>query len=372
MKNSYLSIISLLFVLFFSCSKGDKKDNNAQLLSVDVALPTVDSVMTDAQYPGYLTSLVKVDLVARVNGFLESINFKAGDYVPKGKILFVIEPKIYNEALAQAQAELTSAKSQKMYAQSNYQSTLEAARSNAVSQIDLIQAQNSLNQAIASIANCEAAVATARQNLSYCYVKAPISGQITKSVYDVGNYLNGGVSPQTLATLYDDTSLNVYFSITDKMYLKMVAGQGESNAKINYNNIPITFEEQLKHNYYGKLDYMSPNIELSTGTLNVRAIIKNPYKELKSGMYATVNLPVKEVSKAILVKDASIGTDQLGKYLFIVNDSNKVVYTPIKVGELFQDSLRIVISGIKPNQKYVTKALLKVRDGMPVNPILTK
>lgn len=258
MKNSYLSIISLLFVLFFSCSKGDKKDNNAQLLSVDVALPTVDSVMTDAQYPGYLTSLVKVDLVARVNGFLESINFKAGDYVPKGKILFVIEPKIYNEALAQAQAELTSAKSQKMYAQSNYQSTLEAARSNAVSQIDLIQAQNSLNQAIASIANCEAAVATARQNLSYCYVKAPISGQITKSVYDVGNYLNGGVSPQTLATLYDDTSLNVYFSITDKMYLKMVAGQGESNAKINYNNIPITFEEQLKHNYYGKLDYMSP------------------------------------------------------------------------------------------------------------------
>jgi multidrug efflux pump subunit AcrA (membrane-fusion protein) len=100
--------------------------------------------------------------------------------------------------------------------------------------------------------------------------------------------------------------------------------------------------------------------------------VDNPYKELRPGMYATVNMPAETLNQAILVKDASIGTDQLGKYLYVVNDSNKVVYTPIKVGDLYQDSLRIVNSGIDKNSRYVTTALLKVRDGMKVNPIMSK
>lgn len=371
MKKSYFSF-SLLFLIFLlSCSKGSK-ENNAQLMNVDVAVPVIDSVVMETTYPGYLTSNIKIDLVARVNGFLQAINFNAGDYVKKGQILFVIEPKIYKDALSQAEAQLASAKSQKIYAQTNYKSMLEAAQSNAVSHIDLIQAENSLNQAIASIANCEAAVETAKQNLSYCYVTAPVSGQITKASVDVGNYLNGGVSPQTLATIYDNTSLYVNFTMPDKMYLKMIAGTGKPNSQINYNKVPVTFEENLKQNYYAEMNYLAPNIELSTGTLNVRAVIKNPTGELKSGMYATIHLPLNLLTKAVLVKDASIGSDQLGSYLYLVNDSNKVVYSPVKVGQLYQDSLRVITSGIKPGQRYVTKALLKVRDGMPVKPILTK
>ena len=111
------------------------------------------------------------------------------------------------------------------------------------------------------------------------------------------------------------------------------------------------------------------NIDLSTGTLNVRANLDNPKHVLKSGLYVTITLPYAEQPDAVLVRDASIGTDQLGKYLYIVNDSNVVRYRPIEVGQLVDDTLRQVTAGIGPKDPYVTSALLKVRDGMPIKPI---
>lgn len=120
------------------------------------------------------------------------------------------------------------------------------------------------------------------------------------------------------------------------------------------------------------MSYVAPALETSTGTLDMRCHIKNTYNELRPGMFVKVDLPYKKVSDAILVKDASISTDQLGKYLYVVNDSDKIVYTPIKVGPLYRDSLRVVTSGINPKSRYVTKALLKVRNGMKVTPRLIK
>ena len=106
--------------------------------------------------------------------------------------------------------------------------------------------------------------------------------------------------------------------------------------------------------------------------MELKCRIKNTYNELKPGMFVQVKLPYASTSDAILVKDSSIGSDQLGKYLYVVNDSNKVVYTPIKVGDVYQDSMRIVLSGLTPKSRYVTKALLKVRDGMTVKTRMTK
>ena len=120
------------------------------------------------------------------------------------------------------------------------------------------------------------------------------------------------------------------------------------------------------------MSYLAPDIRLSTGTLEVKAKVGNPYGELKAGMYVTVSLPSGFEPHAILVRDASIGTDQQGKFLYVVNDSDKVVYTPVKVGALVRDSMRIVNSGISPQTRYVTKALLKVKDGMKVKPIMKR
>ena len=117
------------------------------------------------------------------------------------------------------------------------------------------------------------------------------------------------------------------------------------------------------------MDYLSPNVDLNTGTLTIRASLDNPKGILKSGLYVSITLPYGKQKNAVLIPDASIGTDQLGKYVYIVNDSNIVHYRPIETGQLIGDSLRQIIQGVSPQERYVTKALMKVRDGMPVKPV---
>ena len=166
--------------------------------------------------------------------------------------------------------------------------------------------------------------------------------------------------------------MTVTFTIEDSQYMRLISEQKQSKPQTNYDTISLTFNELLPHNYTGKINYLSPMIDLSTGTITLQAKVDNPYGELKSGMYCIVHLPYKTVQQATLIKDSAISTDQLGKFIYVVNDSNKIVYTPIKIGDLINDSLRIVTEGITPNQKYVTQAIQKVRDGMSVAPILTK
>lgn len=372
MKKTLLYSTVIFACMFSACNKSAKESFSGYTPDINVALPVTDSVLLHKTYPGSLSAQTEVNLVARVNGYLQQANYKAGDYVKKGQLLFVIEPKPYQEAVAQAQAQLSSAKSQNEYAQINYESMKEAAKTNAVSQIDFVQAESNWNQSIAAVKSAEAALENAKINLSYCYVYAPFNGHITKKSVDIGNYLNGGSSPQTLATIYDDRTMTVTFTIEDSQYMRMVSGQSKDKGNKLYNNVNLSFNETLPHTYTGTISYLSPMVNLSTGTITLQAKIDNPFGELKSGMYCIVSLPYKELSKATLIKDAAISTDQLGKFIYVVNDSNKVVYTPIQVGDLINDTLRIVTEGVTPKQKYVTQAIQKVRDGMTVNPILTK
>ena len=128
----------------------------------------------------------------------------------------------------------------------------------------------------------------------------------------------------------------------------------------------------MSRSYTTDLYYTAPSVDTSTGTVTMKGKLSNPDNELKSGMYVTVSLPYGENPKAVIVNDASVATDQRGKYMYTLNDSDKVVYTPIQAGDLYQDTLRVVESGIKPGQRYVSKALLTVRPGETVKPRQTR
>jgi len=350
---SYMPIVAVA-VLFslFSCQskKGEKQSGDVRLPEISVAYPAVDSVVLIKSYPGYLTSLQTVDLVARVNGYLQQVAYTPGEIVKKGQLLFVIEPSQYEDAVEQAEAALKTAQAQYDYAENNYTRMKEAAQSDAISTIDLIQAESKLEQSRASVRNAEAALSTARIQLGYCYVKAPFEGRISRNLYDVGNYISGSLQSTKLATIYQDK----------KMYA------------VPSDRVEILFQEPTSRSYYGRLDYLSPNVDLSTGTLSIRAEVDNPAGELKSGLYISIRLPYGSREHAILVRDASIATDQLGKYMYVVNDSNVVEYRPVETGQLVNDTLRVIDEGISPTDRYVTKALLKVRAGMPVRPVLEK
>ena len=373
MKKTYgLSVMGLALATIFSgCHGGDKKTDTERAMTVDVAMPVVDSVVLHKTYPGYLAANQAVQLVARVNGYLMSHPFEGGSFVKKGTVLFTIEDKSYRDAVAKAEAELADAKSTYQYASSQYEAMKEAYESDAVSQMEVLQAKNSMETAAADIKSTEASLRTARTTLGYCTVTAPCDGHVTCGAFDLGTYLAGSGSPVTLGTIYDDAVMVAVFSIEDSRYFDLVKNFKDSAEDVDYEKMPIEFSEELPHKYTGDLSYMAPSIDKSTGTMLLKARIENPYNELKAGMYATVSLPYGFEPNAILIKDASIGTDQLGKYIYTVNDSNKVVYTPIEVGETVNDTLRIVTKGITADTKYVTKALLKVRDGQTVDPRMT-
>ena len=365
-----LMYIFLVLSVLTGCK--EKKDAGAMkgmpTLAISVAKPLVKDITLTKDYPGYLTTEKTVNLVARVNGTLQSVSYAPGGRVKKGQLLFVIEPTLYNDKVAQAEAELKTAQAQLEYARNNYSRMKEAVKSDAVSQIQVLQSESSVTEGVAAVSNAEAALSTARTNLGYCYVRAPFDGTISKSTVDIGSYVGGSLQPVTLATIYKDDQMYAYFNVADNQWLEMSMNNQQPTKDLP-KKIMVQLGKEGTESYPATLDYLSPNVDLNTGTLMVRANFDNPQGVLKSGLYVSITLPYGEADHAILVKEASIGTDQLGKFLYAVNDSDIVHYRHIEIGQLINDTLRQVLGGLSPQERYVTEALMKVRDGMKIKPI---
>ncbi len=363
-----LMYIFLVLSVLTGCK--EKKDAGAMkgmpTLAISVAKPIVKDITLTKDYPGYLTTEKTVNLVARVNGTLQSVSYAPGGRVKKGQLLFVIEPTLYNDKVAEA--ELKTAQAQLEYARNNYSRMKEAVKSDAVSQIQVLQSESSVTEGVAAVSNAEAALSTARTNLGYCYVRAPFDGTISKSTVDVGSYVGGSLQPVTLATIYKDDQMYAYFNVADNQWLEMSMNNQQPTKDLP-KKIMVQLGKEGTESYPATLDYLSPNVDLNTGTLMVRANFDNPQGVLKSGLYVSITLPYGEADHAILVKEASIGTDQLGKFLYAVNDSDIVHYRHIEIGQLINDTLRQVLGGLSPQERYVTEALMKVRDGMKIKPI---
>lgn len=355
----------LILPLLAGCSNKKEAAHAMPAPEISVAHPIVQDITLTKDYPGYLTSEKTVPLVGRVSGTLQTIAYAPGSRVRQGQVLFVIEPTVYQDNVRQAEAELKTARANLEYARNNYTRMQEAVKSDAVSRIQVLQAQSNVVTSEAAVSNAEAALNTARTDLSYCTVRAPFDGTVSRNLIDAGSYVGGSVQPVTLATIYKDDYLYTYFNVADNQWLGMLMQQGDSIPR----QVTVSLGKDGSLRYPATLDYLSPNVDLNTGTLNIRARLDNPKGILKSGLYVSITLPYGEQKQALLIPDASIGTDQLGKYVYVVNDSNIVRYRHIEIGQLIGDSLRQVKQGLTPQERYVTKALMKVRDGMKIAPI---
>ena len=365
-----INIIALLgLLLIVGCSK---KESSVRMesLPVEVAKPVVKNVTLTRDYPGYLTAENSVDIVGRVNGTLLSKLYPSGTKVKKGQTLFVVDPTLYQNAVKQAEASLKTAKANLEYAKSNYERMKEAIKSEAVSRIQLVQAESNVQSCEAAVSNAEAELKTARVNLSYCYIKSPIDGIADLAEYSDGAYISGEGNPVKMTTVYQDNKLYSYFDISDNQYLTFeLLRAADTKIPEADHSVTLRVGADGSKTWQGKLNYLSPSFSLSTGTMRLRAELENPDGVLKPGLYVSVTLPYATAEKAILVENASIGTDQLGKFLYVVNDSNVVNTRHIELGQLVDDGMRIVTSGLSPDERYVTKALMKVRQGMKIQPI---
>ena len=292
-----------------ACDKNKPSQTEMQALPVDVAKPLVENVTLTKDYPGYLEAESTVDLVGRVNGTLQSKNFAPGSRVRQGQVLFVIEPTLYENSVKQAEAELKTAKANLEYAVSSYQRMKEAIKSDAVSRIQYLQAESHVAACEAAVSNAEAALKTARTNLSYCYVKAPCDGVVDVSAYSVGAYIGGALQPVKLATVYKDNRMYSYFNIADNQYLTYeLAQEAASKIPAETHFVTLRLGTDGAQSWKAKLDYLSPNVTLTTGTLRLRAELDNPDGMLRPGLFVSVTLPYGEARNAVLVNDASIGS----------------------------------------------------------------
>ncbi len=351
--------------LFAACSH-KQESSSTPPLPVAVETAEVRDVTLTREYPGYLSAEATVAIVARVNGTLIKKNYTPGRRVKRGDILFEIEPTTYQNEVTQAQAALSKAEAGLDYALSNYERMLKAEKSNAVSRIEVIQAQTNVATGRAAVSTARAALSTAATNLDYCLIRAPHDGLMTLADYSVGSYIAGAASPVQLGTLYKDDTMYAYFDVTDNQWLRQ---QQRIDAVGKEETITFSLGEDKYFTREARMDYLSPNVDLSTGTLRVRAELPNNDHFLKPGSYISVILPYEKATNAILARDASIGTDQLGNYLYVVNDSNIVEYRHIETGNIVDDTMRLVRSGLRPHERYVSKALMKVRGGQRITPV---
>jgi len=358
------------------CRKRPVQTENTAL-PIQVARPEVRTVLLTKQYPGYLKADKTVQLVARVSGTLQKCYYDPGIAVKAGQTLFLIDPTTYQQQVNEARANLKNAKANLDYAQATYERTRKAAQSNAVAQIQVIQTQAEYEQATAQVRQMEAALQLAEITLGYCTIKAPYGGHVSLSPYDEGNYINAAENP-VLATLYKDDTLYAYFNVSENQMLlrNRPAGNNRANdSLLNHATLQFPALKEAGDNKeknipkIGKLEYVSPNITLSTGTLQLRAILPNPTGQLKDGMYVMVTLPYAQESDALLIPDASIGHDQSGPFLYTVGRGDTLRIRHIEIGQLIDDTMRLVTNGLSPDDRYVVHAQLKVRSGMKITPV---
>ena len=330
MKKMIVLMIGL-GVILGGCRKKEKQEAASGQAAPEILVnrPAQHDVVYTYQYPAYLEAVQTVNLVARVSGFLEKMNYIPGVPVKAGQLLFVIEPQPYQDQLKAAQAEMKSTEARLAYARAQYEKMKEAMPSRAISEIDFIQAESDYHSAIANLQNARAQLNTAQTNLNYCYIKAPFDGRVSRNLVDLQNFVGGAVQPVTLATMYKDKYMYAYFNMA-----------------------------------YAEFEQIPP--------VTNPAILENPKEELLSGMYVKIRLPYKVVKDALLIPEASIGTGQAGRYVYLVDENNRVVQQTVKVGVLSNDGMREIVSGVTPDDRYVVEALMNVRPGMTVKPVREK
>jgi membrane fusion protein, multidrug efflux system len=338
---------------------------------VVVAQPIERPVTLYFELTGNTTAFNSVDLVARVEGFLDSIEYQDGARVPKGKELFGIEINQYQAQLDQAKSQLASDQANLAYNQAEYQRQATLAKQDYASQATAQEWQAKADQASAAVLGDKARIELAQINLGYTHVLAPFDGVVTHHLVDVGALVGVG-GPTKLATIVQTDPMYVYFNLSEPQVLAIK----ESNAKAglpfrttDLSSIPVEIGLQGEEGYphKGHMDYASPQVDQSTGTLLVRAIFDNKDQTLLPGLFARVRTPVNALPSALLTSNSAIGTSQEGSYVLVVGPDNVVQRKVVKTGDK-QGQLRIIESGLDPGDWVVTEGIQRAFPGAKVEP----
>jgi RND family efflux transporter MFP subunit len=365
--------LAALSLAALTLNRGKETPPAPPLQAVTVA-PVPEREITEwDEFTGRLEAVDQVEIRPRVSGYIKRVAFDEGKEVRKGEVLFEIDPRPYQAELARAEAELERARSAASLAKSEVQRAGKLVDAQAISREEFDSRTSAEVQGGAQVRAAEAAVETARLNLEWTKVRSPIAGRVSRAEVTAGNLVQTGPPEGTpLTTVVSLDPMYVYFDSDEQTYLRY-AGQTKSSGT-NWRNakLPVFLglANETGYPHEGRLDFVDNQVDPKTGTIRTRAVFSNKSRALTPGLFARVKLVGTQKKKALLVRDAAIGTDQDRKFVLVVGPGDTLVYRPIVPGRLV-DGLRIVDSGLQANDRVVVNGLMRVRPGMKVAPTLS-
>jgi RND family efflux transporter MFP subunit len=336
--------------------------------SVVTSKPVLMPMTTYLSVTGNTVAVNSVNLVARVSGYLDSVDYADGSIVKKGTQLFVIEQPPYAAKLQQAQAAIAQAKSQVIYAQSQYDRQLDMIKQNATSQANveqwLAQRDSAQAQVIEAVANAE----IAQINYGYTSVSAPFDGRVSRHLVDPGNLVGNGTATQ-LASIDQIAPIYVYFNVNEPELLNVRAAlvaHGRSPDDVTGEPIQIGLQTENGFPHAGKIDYVSTSVDPSTGTIEVRAVFDNAADVLLPGLFVRVQVPLGPPTKLLALPDSAVQSDQTGSYVYVVGPNNVVAQKYVTTG--VTNGGMIAVTGLDPNDQIIVDGLQNAASGVTVAP----
>lgn len=371
---SLAASVSLAAVLLVTNGSGSAQGDTAPAAppATPVSVATVEQrdLINWAEYSGRLEAVERVELRSRVSGVVEAVHFQQGSLVKQGDLLFSIDQAPYQAEFERAQAQVVAAEARVALAATEHERGQRLMSTQNVSQRDLDTRLNALREAQANQKAAEAAVRTARLNLDYTQIRAPISGRIGRLEVTVGNLIAAGAGSSLLTTLVSVDPIYAGFSADEKAVLQALATlPPSSGGPRRLDLIPVQMGTATSEGtpITGKLQFVDNAVDAGSGTVRVRAIFDNPDGTLMPGQFVRIRLGQARSEPALVINERAVGTDQSKKFVFVVGSDSKAVWREVTLGA-GAEGLRIVTSGLKAGEQIVVNGLQRIRPGATVAP----
>jgi multidrug efflux system membrane fusion protein len=339
---------------------------------VSVATVAETEITAWDEFSGRLEAVERVDIRSRVAGAVQSVHFREGALVRKGDLLITIDPAPYTAEVERAEAQVGAAQARLAHAQSEFARAKRLWEESAIAQRELEERGNLEREAGANLRAAQAQLQGARLNLGYTQVRAPVSGRIGKIEVTPGNLVSAGPGAAVLTTLVSVSPIYASFDTDEQVILRALKDMpGGSSARALIERIPVQMGTSAMSDtpYQGRLQLIDNQVDVKSGTIRVRAAFDNKDGSLIPGQFARVRMGQARSSRAVLVSERAVGTDQEKKYVLVVGEGNKAEYREVKLGAP-SNGLRVVESGLQPGERIVVNGLQRVRPGAVVEPQL--
>ena len=365
MNKTKILLVAALSAVLASCG-GGKSGGKPNFGDNEYAVRTVQGQNADLQttYPATIKGVQDVEIRPKVSGFITKLCVKEGQQVKAGQLLFVIDNVTYAAAVRQAKAAVNAAKAQLNTARLTYRNSEKLFKNNVIGSYELQSTKNAMESAAAQLA----AYVSAKQNLDFCYVTSPANGVIGDLPYRVGALVSAS-SQQPLTTVSNNSTMQVYFSMTEKDLLDMSKTQGGVHAAIaSYPAVKLQLADGSIYEHPGKVATVSGVIDPTTGTVSMRADFANPDRVLKTGASGSIIVP-HTASGAVIVPQDAVVEVQDKHFVYVVGKDNKVKYTPVTLNTQNDGKNYIITSGLHVGDRFVVNGVTSLQDGMEIKPI---